>query len=227
MRNRQDLNLVLTNSEKDAERKTLQVRDADFWWYFNRGQQRRLDDSAHRDLKLGEVIGSQTRRAALIKRNAVEMFLCRSGVKPIGHFNNFFAAIRTSSAESVFAAPLSISSARRTDSFLHRCAISASSWFSKLNNSLCASSARCVSGKCKAASSIVLVVIVSLLQLNKFTSGMAKNGLNAVSLQKFWFQISAIFSICIVNHYAAFFTVMFTRIPACASMLTSASRLNI
>ncbi len=31
MRNRQDLNLVLTNPEQDTEWKALQVRDADPW----------------------------------------------------------------------------------------------------------------------------------------------------------------------------------------------------
>ncbi len=57
MRNRQDLNLILTNPENDAERKALHVCDADFWWYFNRGKEWRLDDSAHNVFKLYKVIG--------------------------------------------------------------------------------------------------------------------------------------------------------------------------
>ena len=149
---RQDLHLPLHLSKENREGKSPEISPSNIRLAVNRITLRILADLLQCPFELRQIPGTEPGHASLVPGNRLEVFRFRRRMEPIHHRSKARALRLTSSAAVGCTSPRSSSPARRFASESQVSASSSSDTSSRLNRSLCASSARSSGGNSRAAS---------------------------------------------------------------------------
>jgi len=175
VRNCKDLNVTFNFPKNDVIRKTLNPCLANGWWKFSAVACGHVTDIGNYRFNCLMETHSEFCTQRFVKRNMFGIFCRRLRVESIYHCKIAWILRSTSSEETSWTVPLSISEARRCASTSQSFSISCSDKTSKLESSFSASRALSSIGRFKTSCSRDWIFIIkkpkSCLFFSEFASG--------------------------------------------------------